>query len=174
MATKVAKLGSDAMGKALTGFHDWRRSLRSPIAALAEEGLSIRVIEIIGYLVLAGTALGMRLWDLGSRALHHDESLHAYFSWFFYSTGKFEHNPLMHGPFLFEATAGLFRILGGPSDYTSRVLAVIFGTVLVILPYFFRERLGRIGALLISVMLVFSPAMFYYSRFIRNDIIMAV
>ena len=42
------------------------------------------------------------------------------------------------------------------------------------LPFFFRARLGRIGALLTSAMLAFSPTLLYFSRFARNDVIMAV
>ena len=40
--------------------------------------------------------------------------------------------------------------------------------------FLFRDRLGRLGALFTSVMLAFSPAMLYFSRFARNDILMAV
>ena len=41
------------------------------------------------------------------------------------------------------------------------------------LPFFFRHRLGRLGSLLVSGMLTFSPAMLYFSRFARNDILVA-
>ena len=72
-----------------------------------------------------------------------------------------------------EATAGLFLLLGD-SDFTARLLYALAGTVLVALPFFLRNRLGRTGALLVAVMLAASPAMFYFSRFARNDILMAV
>ena len=58
----------------------------------------IRLWEYISYVLLIGLALGMRLWDLGSRAYHHDESLHAYFSWELYSGQGLQHNPMLHGP----------------------------------------------------------------------------
>ena len=48
-----------------------------------------------GLLVVAGV---MRLWDLGSRAMHHDESLHAFYSWTLYKGDGYQHNPMMHGP----------------------------------------------------------------------------
>ena len=79
----------------------------------------------------------------------------------------------MHGPLQFEANAAIFFIFGD-SDYTSRLLYAIAGTTLVALPMFFRSRLGRLGALFTSVMLAFSPALLYFSRFARNDILMAV
>ena len=42
------------------------------------------------------------------------------------------------------------------------------------MPLLFRSRLGRLGALFAAVLLTVSPAMLYYSRFARNDILMAV
>ena len=80
-------------------------------------------------LVAALTALTLisRLWELGARVMSHDESLHVYFSWLL-ATGKgFAHNPMMHGPFLFEATA-LMDFLFGANDFTSRLVPVILGT----------------------------------------------
>ena len=37
--------------------------------------------ECFTYVIFALVAGLMRLWDLGSRAMHHDESLHAWFAW---------------------------------------------------------------------------------------------
>ena len=125
------------------------------------------------YVVLAVAAAAMRFWDLGVRAFHHDESLHAFYSWNLYAGEGFIHNPMMHGPFQMEATAGLF-FLFGDDDYTARLLYAIAGTALVLMPLLFRSRLGNWGALFTSMLLAFSPAMLYYSRFARNDILMAV
>ena len=133
----------------------------------------LRLWEPVAYGGLLVTAGAMRLWDLGSRAVHHDESLHAYYSWNLSEGLGFQHNPMMHGPFQFEGTAAMFFIFGD-SDYTSRLLYALLGTALIAMPFLFRARLGRLGALLVSVMLAFSPAMLYFSRFARNDILMAV
>ncbi len=129
--------------------------------------------EWAAYGVLLLVAAAMRLYELGTRALHHDESLHSFYSWKLSSGDGFVHNPLLHGPFQFEANAAIFFIFGD-SDFTSRLLYAVAGTVLVALPFFFRSRLGKLGALFTSVMLAFSPAMLYFSRFARNDILMAV
>ncbi len=129
--------------------------------------------ELVIYGSLGLVAAVMRLWDLGADAMHHDESLHAFFSWQLFVGRGFDHNPLMHGPFQFHGNSLVF-FLFGDSDYTARLLYAIFGIALVFLPYFFRRRLGRAGALVVAGMLAFSPAMLYFSRFARNDIIMAV
>ena len=136
-------------------------------------GVQMALWEMIAYGALIIAAAAMRLWDLGYRAVHHDESLHAFYSWKLADGQGFTHDPLMHGPFQFEATAVIFFIFGD-SDYTSRLLYAIAGTALVALPILFRSRLGNLGAVFTSVMLAFSPALLYFSRFARNDILMAV
>ncbi len=135
-------------------------------------GLAVRHWEIGLYAILIALALSLRLWDLGARALHHDESLHAFYSWELYKGRGYEHVPFMHGPFQFFGTALTF-VLFGASDYTSRVWPVLFGTALVGLPYFLRGYLGRSGALIAAALLAFSPTLMYFSRFARNDIYIA-
>jgi uncharacterized protein (TIGR03663 family) len=112
-----------------------------------------------------------RFWDLGSRALHHDESLHSYFSWIFAEGNGYIHDPLMHGPFLFHATA-LMYLLFGATDAVSRIVPAALGVIVVMLPWLLRgERIfGRWGALTASALLLISPSILYYSRFIRHDI----
>ena len=129
--------------------------------------------EVAAYGTLTLVALLMRFWDLGSRAISYDESLHAYYSFRLAEGLGYQHSPLMHGPFQFHGVAAMF-FLFGDSDYVSRLLPAIFGTALVGIPYFLRDRLGRAGALATATMLAFSPIMLFYSRYTRNDILMAV
>ena len=121
--------------------------------------------------ILALTAVITRLWGLGVRVMSHDESLHVYYSWLL-ATGKgFTHNPMMHGPFLFESTA-LMNLLFGASDFTSRLVPAILGMfIVIIIPLLFRPWLGRVGSLTTSVFLLISPFILYFSRYIRHDIL---
>jgi uncharacterized protein (TIGR03663 family) len=121
-------------------------------------------------LALAGAALVSRLWMLGARVMSHDESLHVYYSWLL-ATGKgFTHNPMMHGPFLFEATA-LMDIIFGASDFSSRLVPAILGiSIVIFVPQLLKPWLGRFGALGTSVFLLISPFVLYFSRYIRHDI----
>lgn len=125
--------------------------------------------EAFTFICLTLLAGVLRFWDLGTRMLHHDESLHAVYSYYLYIGKGYVHDPMMHGPFLFELNALVYFLLGA-TDATARVAPALFGTVLVGLPYFLRDRLGRTGAILTSALLVFSPTILYYSRFIRHDI----
>ena len=147
--------------------------MASATGAMILAGIPLRWWELGSYGALLLTAAVMRFWDLGSRAMHHDESLHAYYAWRLSNGEGFQHDPMMHGPFPFEANAAVF-LVAGDSDYTSRLLYAVAGTVLVGLAYFLRARLGRVAALVVAGMLTFSPALLYFSRFARNDILVAV
>ena len=127
--------------------------------------------EVAAYLVFILAAILTRFWDLGAKALHHDESLHAYYSWVFETGGGYRHHPLMHGPFLFHANA-LVYLLFGDSDASSRYMPAFFGVMLVALPYLLRGQnlLGRWGALATSFLFLISPVLLYQSRYIRHDI----
>ncbi len=137
-----------------------------------------------GFLIVVAVALVMRLWELDGRVMHYDEAIHLHFAWrlaespggilgwpWVFGT-NYIHSPWMHGPFQIEFTAAVFRIFGD-TDVTARMGYVVFGTALVAVPYFFRDYLGRSGAFLAAVMLALSPTLLYFSRFGRNDIIMA-
>ncbi len=137
-----------------------------------------------GFIVLMALALGMRLWELGGRTMHYDEAIHIFASWKLVNSdgamggwpwvfgADYIHSPWMHGPFQIEFAAFIFRIFGD-SDFTARLGYALFGTALVGLPYFLRDYLGRAGALLAGLMLALSPVLLYFSRFGRNDILMA-
>ncbi len=127
--------------------------------------------ETVAYLVMILLAIGTRFWNLGEKALHHDESLHAYYSWVYYIGDGYKHDPLMHGPFLFHFGA-LIYLLFGDTDATARYGAAFFGVLMVGMPWFLRERhfLGKYGALAVSFFLLISPSILYQSRYIRHDI----
>ncbi len=128
--------------------------------------------ELVAYVAFALVAVATRFWDLGSRAIHHDESLHALYSWYLYVGKGYQHDPMMHGPFQFVGNA-LFYLVFGASDYTARMMAATFGVWLVVSPYFLRKEMGRIAALVASGLFAFSPTFLYFSRFTREDIYMA-
>ncbi len=123
----------------------------------------------VAYIALILLALMTRLYALGDRAVSHDETTHAKYSWNLYSGSGFRHDPLMHGPLLFEATAFFFGLFG-VSDFTARLYSALAGVALVAAPWLLRRWMGRLGALLASVMVLVSPTITYYSRYTRHDI----
>ncbi len=123
----------------------------------------------VAYIALILLALITRLYALGDRVVSHDETTHAKYSWNLYSGSGFRHDPLMHGPLLFEATAFLFALFG-VSDFTARLYSALAGVALVAAPWLLRRWMGRLGALLASVMVLISPTITYYSRYTRHDV----
>jgi uncharacterized protein (TIGR03663 family) len=121
------------------------------------------------YVIIIVAALATRLWGLGDRVQSHDESLHTKFSWDLYAGHGFRHTPLMHGPFLFHATA-LSYFLFDDNDFSARLPVALMGVAVVAFPYLLRRWLGRAGALVASFFLLISPSIAYYSRYIRHDI----
>lgn len=113
-------------------------------------------------------AIVTRFYDLGARVMSHDESLHTYFSWLLYRGQGYQHTPMMHGPFQFHAIA-LSYFLFGVSDFTARIPAVLFSIATVWMIWYWRRYLGKWGALAAGFLLVISPYMLYYGRYVRNE-----
>jgi uncharacterized protein (TIGR03663 family) len=128
--------------------------------------------KIISYLILSIFAFILRLFDLSSRAVHHDESLHGFFSYITSQGEYYSHNPLTHGMFLFNILSSFFWTLGD-SDFILRLPFVIFGILIIFLPLLLRKELGFLSVFIFSSMLTISPTISYFSRFARNDIFMA-
>ena len=122
----------------------------------------------IAAIVILILAVVSRFYALGERAVSHDEMTHAKFSWNLYTGQGFRHDPLMHGPLLFEVTALIYALFG-VSDFTARIWAALTGVALVMTPWLFQKWLGKRGALFASIMLLISPAITYYARYTRHD-----
>ncbi len=149
----------------------------APRPSLADwlRGRSVDQWVFFGIFALAAV---LRFWGLADKPLHHDESLHAYYSWqFLINPSGYQYNPLLHGPFQFHIIPffyALGHMLGlannGINDFTARMLPALMGLAMVPMPYFLRHQVGRWGAIAASVLLAVSPAFVYYSRFVRDDI----
>ena len=124
--------------------------------------------ELAAYVAIFLLALFSRFAILDQRVMSHDESLHTRFSYDLYKDGNFTHTPLMHGPVLFHATALSFSLFGD-SDFSGRIYTAVLGVMMVMFPLLWRKWLGRYGALLASIMLLISPLILYYNRYIRHD-----
>lgn len=145
-----------------------------PAARTIDRVLSVRLRanrEVLVYAVLFAGAFLVRFWDLGSQALHHDESIHAQWAWGLLQ-GNYQHSPVFHGPFYYHFQAAAFFLFGA-SDYTSRLTPAISGMILVALPLLLRSRLGPVGTASAVAFIAFSPTLVYFSRFMREDIYMA-
>ncbi len=184
---EIAAHNSRVIGRRYHGDEAAQPGKRSFVPPTREQMLNW--LPFLGVILLGAI---LRFWGLGDKPLHHDESLHAYFSlqllhnlqdWagcFAPGASCYQYNPLLHGPFQFHAIALTYQIsqwLGAPdygvNTFTVRIPAATLGTLIVALPYFLRDYLGKWGAWLACLLLAVSPSMVYFSRFAREDIYMA-
>jgi uncharacterized protein (TIGR03663 family) len=118
-------------------------------------------------IILAG--IWLRFYALGDKPLHHDESLHAFYSWNYFKGNGYAYDPMMHGPLQFHGNA-LMYFLFGASNFTCRIMAACCSVFCLFLIYGLRPFLGRAGALFAGVMMLVSPSFTYFGRFTREDI----
>ncbi len=130
--------------------------------------IQVKWVTVIWVIIILFT-LFTRFHHLGYKAFHHDESLYAKYIWNFFVGYGYEYDPMQHGPFMFH-TSQITMFLFGCTDYTVRILPAVFGVMLVLLPIFFRHRLGEWGALAAGALFAVSPTVMYFSRFLRHDI----
>ncbi|AGK60494.1 TIGR03663 family protein [Archaeoglobus sulfaticallidus PM70-1] len=110
-----------------------------------------------------------RLVMLDARPIDHDESIHAFLSFDLLKQGRYSYDPAYHGPFLYFSTASIFMIFGD-SNFTSRLVPVIFSIIGALVSMKFRRWIGG-GAYILTFFMIFSTSILYYSRYLRNDMI---
>ena len=136
------------------------RSVHPALPAITNEAALFAAVIIL--------AIITRFFALEPRVMSHDESLHTYFSWLLYRGQGYQHTPMMHGPFQFHIIA-LTYFLFGVSDFTARIPAVLFSIATVWMMWYWRRYLGNWGALIAGLLLVVSPFILYYGRYVRNE-----
>jgi len=129
----------------------------------------IRVEHVIFAILILAIILRFAFLDL--KLFHHDEAIHAWFSYQLLTTGNYLYDPVYHGPFLYYITASMFAIFGD-SDLVGRILPAIAGCALIPLVYWLyrlRYLTGKM-AVIAALFLAIAPEIVYFSRFLRNDI----
>jgi predicted membrane-bound mannosyltransferase/DNA-binding beta-propeller fold protein YncE len=130
---------------------------------------SVRVnFETLAYVTLIILATVTRFYDLESRVMSHDETSHVYFSWLYEQGNGYSHDPVTHGPFQFHIVPLAYFIFGD-SDTTARIPAALFSLATVGFLWYYRRFLGKAGALIGAILMLISPYMLYYGRYVRNE-----
>ncbi len=147
------------------------RSLRIPL--FGGRQIVLAPWEAVFYGLLLVLLFLTRYLDLGSRAYHHDESVHAKTMWDMARGIKYVYEPVYHGPFQYFASAALFWLFEG-NDITGRIIPAAFGVgVVLVIPLLWRKELGKYGTAITMLALTVSTGFMYFSRFARNDIYVA-
>jgi uncharacterized protein (TIGR03663 family) len=146
--------------------------------------------ELVLYAVLFVLSIGLHLWQLDVKAMHHDESIHAWMSYkFFTGQGPFTcagkitgadgtavarqsatycYDPVYHGPSLYVLTL-LSYFVFGVGEAQARLPMALAGIALVPMAWTLRSLIGRKAALLAAALVTISPSILYYTRFARHD-----
>lgn len=115
----------------------------------------------------------LRFWDLGLRPFHSDEGVNSFFLLNLYGRNYYHYDPAnYHGPFLYYIGLIPFYLFG-ISDFTFRLMPVLFGIMGVALFYPLRKRLGTMGLLTTGLLIAFSPANSFFSRDTIHEIYLA-
>ncbi|MFB6092624.1 MAG: flippase activity-associated protein Agl23 [Haloquadratum sp.] len=127
---------------------------------------------LFGVVGFAAVALVVRLVALGGRIFHWDEGRVGYWILRYHETGVYFYRPIVHGPFLPIVNDWLFAFVP-VSDFTARLPVAVVGGVLPLAAWLFRERLRDVELVALAALLASNPLFVYYSRFMRNDVLVA-
>ncbi|WP_144900932.1 flippase activity-associated protein Agl23 [Halobellus captivus] len=127
---------------------------------------------LFGVLGFTVVALALRLVALGGRIFHWDEGRVGYWILRYHETGVHTYRPIVHGPFLPIVNDWLFVLLP-VTDFTARLPVALVGGLFPLAAWLFRERLRDAELVALAAVLALNPLVVYYSRFMRNDVLVA-
>ena len=127
---------------------------------------------LLGVVGFTAVALALRLVALGGRIFHWDEGRVGYWILRYHETGVHTYRPIVHGPFLPVVNDWLFALLP-VSDFLARFPVAAVGGLLPLAAWLFRERLRNVELVAFAALLALNPLAVYYSRFMRNDVLVA-
>jgi uncharacterized protein (TIGR03663 family) len=129
---------------------------------------------------ILAAAVFLRFEDLASRPIHADEATGARIAAQRMESGGTGFDPThYHGPTQsrFAMTICHWRCENSwreMSKGTLRILPAIAGSLLVLLPFFWRKRIGDASALLAAALLAGSPLLVYYSRMFIHEMLLTL
>ena len=120
--------------------------------------------------VITLLAVAMRFYELGMKPLHHDEGVNGFFLTNLFRDGLYKYDPAnYHGPTLYYISLAFAKVFGLETIPVRSSMAV-FGVLTVILVFFLRRYIGRVGSLFAGLMLALSPGMVFISRYFIHEI----
>ena len=125
---------------------------------------------VLGAIVIGGLLL--RVVDLGGRVFHWDEARVGYWTLRYLETGSFAYRPVIHGPFLPLINAWIFDHVG-VSDGSARLVVAFGGAAIPAMAIGLRRWLAPGAVVGVAVLIATDPTLVYYSRFMRNDVLVA-
>jgi hypothetical protein len=124
-------------------------------------------LEHILYALAFALALTLRFLHLGALPLSDFEADGAFQA---LQVARGAHPAIGPNPAYVLLTSILFYIFGA-SNFLARFWPALVGSILVLTPFFFRDRLGRVPALILAFALTFEPGLLAISRTAGSSIL---
>ncbi|MDQ3088669.1 MAG: glycosyltransferase family 39 protein [Acidobacteriota bacterium] len=125
---------------------------------------------LIGCLVIAAIAVFWRFYWLELKPFHHDEGVNGFFMSTLVRDGIYKYDPSnYHGPTLYYIALAFAKAFGF-NTISMRASVAIFGVLTVVMAFFLKNYIGRIGSLTAALLLALSPGMVYISRYFIHEI----
>lgn len=135
---------------------------------------------IVGWLLVIASGFWLRFHHLDARPFHADEATGARITAERIEDGGGEFDPEhFHGPLLGDVAVVVCKSRGETTwrelrKDTLRLVPATAGLLLVMVPLFWRRRLGDAGALLAGALIACSPLLVYYSRMFIHEMPLAL
>ena len=124
---------------------------------------------LAGCFIVTAIAVFLRFYDLALKPLHHDEGVNGYFLVTLFRDGIYKYDPTnYHGPTLYYI-ALFFTKLFGLDTLPIRWSVAVFGVLTVILIFFLKDYIGKIGSLTAALFIALSPGMVFISRYFIHE-----
>ncbi|MCC6546630.1 hypothetical protein IT570_05630, partial [Candidatus Sumerlaeota bacterium] len=121
------------------------------------------------FIFLFLVCLMTRLYDLGWKAIMHDETLFVYYTYYqLFDKWDYTYLPILHGPTMMELQALIFHLFGS-SDYTLRLGVALLGVGGFFWVAALRPWLGRLGTWVALAFYALSPGITAFQRFLHMD-----
>ncbi|MDQ3713016.1 MAG: TIGR03663 family protein [Acidobacteriota bacterium] len=126
---------------------------------------------IVGCLIITAIAAFLRFWQLELKPLHHDEGVNGFFLITLFRDGVYKYDPSnYHGPDLYYFALAFTKMFG-LNTLSIRASVAIFGVLTVVLAFFLKNYIGKIGSLTAALFIALSPGMVYISRYFIHEIL---
>lgn len=120
---------------------------------------------------ITAIAIFLRFFQLELKPFHHDEGVNGFFLTRLFRDGFYQYDPAnYHGPDLYYIALTFSKIFG-LNTISVRASVAIFGVLTVVLAFFLKRYIGKIGSLAAALFLALWPGMVYISRYFIHEIL---
>jgi uncharacterized protein (TIGR03663 family) len=126
-------------------------------------------------ILVAGVALGLRLWHIGDRPMHTDEAVHGVILGQMLETGTYRYNPVdSHGPTLYYLTWPLLRAMGvhdlaQMEAWQLRLVPALIGSAFILSLGLWARELGAVAVMSAALYAMLAAPFAYYQRYFIHE-----